>query len=44
MRHVLLPRMHFMYPVTWVERVGVDHFDVNDLHFHAWAITVNVLH
>jgi len=35
--------MQFMYPVNWVEREGVDHFDINGPHFHAWIITVKAL-
>ncbi len=40
LRHTLLPLIHFMHPVTWIEREGVYHFDIICLHFHAWTITV----
>ena len=30
-------------PITYIELVGVDHFDVIDPHSEAWAITINEL-
>jgi len=31
------------HPVTYIELEGVDHFDVIDLHSHAWATTIKEL-
>ena len=30
-------------PITYLELVGIDHFDVIDPHSHAWAIIINEL-
>ena len=30
-------------PITYIELVGVDHFDVIDPHSDAWTITINEL-
>ena len=30
-------------PITYIELVGIDHFDVIDPHTQAWAITINEL-
>ena len=42
-KHMLKQPESVNDPITYLELVGVDHFDVIDPHSDAWAITISEL-